>query len=63
MGPVRKQNGMGPHSQAQQGGMGMGYNVLSAGGKAQGLNFDHVLHKLQVGAMCWELSREVQAER
>ncbi len=25
----------------------MNYNVMSSGGKAQGLNFDHVLHKLQ----------------
>jgi hypothetical protein len=26
--------------------------MLSAGGKANGLSFDHVLHKLQVGYHC-----------
>lgn len=31
------------------GGQALVGGMMSAGGKAQGLNFDHVLHRLQVG--------------
>lgn len=54
MGPVRRSGPGAGQAQIGQGGQGMGpgmgMQVLSAGGKAQGLNFDHVLHKLQVSS-------------
>jgi hypothetical protein len=35
------------------GGQALVGGMMSAGGKAQGLNFDHVLHRLQVGPCVW----------
>lgn len=52
MGPIRRP-AAGAQGHTGPGGPGNGANgygptVMSAGGKASGLNFDHVLHKLQV---------------
>lgn len=55
MGPARKNGGTnGPSGQSM-----MSMNMMSAGGKIQGLNFDHMLHKLQSEL---QKSRETGAE-
>ncbi|KAI5453359.1 hypothetical protein NCC49_005838 [Naganishia albida] len=48
MGPQRRNGNPGPLQTGQApGGQALAGNMMSAGGKAQGLNFDHVLHRLQ----------------
>ncbi|GHJ87254.1 hypothetical protein NliqN6_3656 [Naganishia liquefaciens] len=48
MGPQRRNGNQGPLQQGvAPGGQPLGMNMMSAGGKAAGLNFDHVLHRLQ----------------
>lgn len=55
MGPARKNGG----TNGSSGQSMMSMNMMSAGGKIQGLNFDHMLHKLQSEL---QKSRETGAE-
>lgn len=49
MGPQRRNGNPGPlQTGTAAGGQALAGGMMSAGGKAQGLNFDHVLHRLQV---------------
>jgi hypothetical protein len=49
MGPQRRNGNQGPlQAGVNPNGQSLGMNMMSAGGKAAGLNFDHVLHRLQV---------------
>ncbi|KAJ9122277.1 hypothetical protein QFC22_001697 [Naganishia vaughanmartiniae] len=48
MGPQRRNGNQGPlQAGVNPSGQALGMNMMSAGGKAAGLNFDHVLHRLQ----------------
>ncbi|KAJ9100510.1 hypothetical protein QFC21_003550 [Naganishia friedmannii] len=48
MGPQRRNGNQGPlQAGVNPSGQSLGLNMMSAGGKAAGLNFDHVLHRLQ----------------
>ncbi|KAJ9127251.1 hypothetical protein QFC24_001489 [Naganishia onofrii] len=48
MGPQRRNGNQGPlQAGVNPNGQSLGMNMMSAGGKAAGLNFDHVLHRLQ----------------
>ncbi|KAJ9093922.1 hypothetical protein QFC19_008155 [Naganishia cerealis] len=48
MGPQRRNGNQGPlQAGVNSSGQSLAMNMMSAGGKAAGLNFDHVLHRLQ----------------